>query len=78
MSKRYRWIADHLSEIKSFLLKSRRFDGKLKNGREGLDKMTEDAKSKTTGAELKTKENNAKLKTKANKAKLKTRASSKN
>mmetsp|Transcript_9815 Transcript_9815/g.15042 ORF Transcript_9815/g.15042 Transcript_9815/m.15042 type:complete len:83 (-) Transcript_9815:97-345(-) len=65
VSKRYRWIAEHLCETKSFLLKTRKFDGKLKNGKEGLDKMAKDAESKTSGAELKTKAINAKTKTKA-------------
>ena len=39
----WRW-SQVSQEIKSFLLKTRRFDDKLKNGKEGLEKMNEDGK----------------------------------
>jgi hypothetical protein len=57
VEKRYRWFAEHLLDIRSFIQKTKRFD---------------DKKTKADNAKLKTKANNAKLKTKANNAKLKT------
>ena len=64
MEKRYRWFAEHLLDIRSFIQKTKRFDDK--------SKTAEELKTKADNAKLKTKANNAKLKTKANNAKLKT------
>ena len=71
VEKRYRWVAEHLLDKRSFIKKTGRFEDKLKTAEEGK-------KTKASNAKQKTKATKAKTKTKANKAKLKTRASSKN
>jgi len=42
VEKRYRWVATHLSDMRTFLTKTGRFESKLMTEDEAVQKMNED------------------------------------
>ena len=47
VEKRYRWVAEHLVDMRSFIKKTGRFEDKLKTAEEGKKTKASNAKQNT-------------------------------